>query len=505
MKKIILAIFSCFFLFNYGYAARPHISLLETSYLMKPTGRYGIGFKDYHWINHQICPDFNFNGKNQDDFSAENTKHCHEIMARVYYPIDEKPSLGSNYYEPEIRAVQDGLLKQYPNIPVDQVNQLSELQSYAVSQKEISQDKTFPMILFSPGFGLPAQVYENFITELVSHGYVVIGINSPFINLVELPNKHVVEPAYVDSNTIKQFVQLQRSDLLYVYQQVYTNQSIDSIFSKIDLSHVGAFGHSIGGLTISSVGHDAQNWLSAGLTFDIGMDSSGASRKSFNIPFMHQIASTRKDVESPAPIFELGDNNYLVGIAPSDNDRHYSTHTSFTDLSTIQSTPVFKTIKEYLNLRIANGFDLKFLSHKPTQSEIEQYQNITYVLYIENDVWRLALYENKQYVKNITIGWVPTLEECLNNLPHKKPEDLSENDINPVKEIMISLHKTLNQLLGEGDGWEITESINENLLQFFDTFLKNNENTNFQTCQPLKTNTYFKCGPGIVDLGAYQP
>lgn len=496
MKKIIYAIFLCGFLFNINYAASSFKRLPEDSYLMKPTGAYGIGFKDYHWINHQVCPDFNFNGKNQGDFSSENPAHCHEIMARIYYPTNEKPFLDSPYYEPEIKAVQEGLLQQYPNIPADQINQLSELKSYTSKQQDIIKDKTFPVILFNPGFGLPAQVYENFITELVSHGYIVVGINTPFINLVELPNKHVVEPAHVDIDTIDKFVQLQHSDLTFVYQQLFMNQANDTIFAKMDLSHIGGFGHSVGGLTISKAIHDDPSLLQAGLTFDIGMDYSGVSRKSFIIPFMHQIAATRKDVEHPAPIFELGVNGYLVGIAPNETDKHYSTHASFTDLSTIQETPVFITIKQYLKKRIDDGFDLAFLSHKPTPSEYEHYQNITYVLYIENDSWQLGLYENKQFIKNFSILWIAALDEALKNLPQKLPEDLSDEDKKPIQEIMVSFHRMLNQLLGEGDGREITSAINKNLLQFLNTFLKHEEDPNLKSCKPLVKNTYIKCGPG---------
>ncbi|RAP35987.1 hypothetical protein B1207_10460 [Legionella quinlivanii] len=264
----------------------------------------------------------------------------------------------------------------------------------------------------------------------------------------------------------------------------------------MDLSHIGGFGHSVGGLTISKAIHDDPSLLQAGLTFDIGMDYSGVSRKSFIIPFMHQIAATRKDVEHPVPIFELGENGDLVGIAPNGIDKHYSTHASFTDLSTIQETPVFITIKEYLKKRIDDGFDLAFLSHRPSPSEYEHYQNITYVLYIENDSWQLGLYESKQLIKNFSILWIAALDEALKNLPPKLPEDLSDEDKKPIQEIMVSFHRMLNQLLGEGDGREITRAINKNLLQFLNTFLKHEKDPDLKTCKPLVKNTYIKCGPG---------
>ena len=72
------------------------------NYLKKPTGQYGVGFEDFHWVNQNACPDVNFNGKNQDDFSQENTKHCHEIAARIYYPTMLPSEPSSPYYPPFI-------------------------------------------------------------------------------------------------------------------------------------------------------------------------------------------------------------------------------------------------------------------------------------------------------------------------------------------------------------------------------------------------------------------
>ena len=62
-------------------------AVASTQYLYQPTGKYGVGFADFHWINPNECPDFNFNGENQDDFSPYNINHCHEIMVRIYYGV----------------------------------------------------------------------------------------------------------------------------------------------------------------------------------------------------------------------------------------------------------------------------------------------------------------------------------------------------------------------------------------------------------------------------------
>ena len=44
------------------------------------------------------------------------------------------------------------------------------------------ENSKFPIIVFLPGSGLPAQSYSNIINEIVSHGYIVLGVNSFFVN-----------------------------------------------------------------------------------------------------------------------------------------------------------------------------------------------------------------------------------------------------------------------------------------------------------------------------------
>ena len=87
------------------------------NFLKRPTGPYRVGFEDFHWINQNVCPDFNFNGKNQDDFSPDNSKHCHEIVARIYYPTASKKQSYSSYYPPFVNATLQEIQASVPNIP----------------------------------------------------------------------------------------------------------------------------------------------------------------------------------------------------------------------------------------------------------------------------------------------------------------------------------------------------------------------------------------------------
>lgn len=376
------------------------------SYLAKPTGRYGVSFEDFHWINSNICPDPNFNGTNQKDFSADNKNFCHEIMARVYYPTALRVQLGDLYYQPLVEDAKDSLRKMLI-IPKDQIEQLSEVRSYSVEKAPIFAGKIFPVLFFSPGFGCQIEMYENFITELVSQGYIVVGVNSPFVSGdIALPNGHIVKFNEGESET--DLMHLPTADFAYVYEQIHIMHDANPIFSAMDLHHVGAFGHSIGGNVVGNAAHAHANWFQAAATLDIGIDQSGASLKKYSIPFMHEISAIRISEAKIHTEFELGNENYLIGVTPDEANHDYSYHMNFTDESTEQYLPAYQTLFAFF-------------------------------------------------------------EKWGKKLP-----------------------------IGKGNGWEITNTINTNLVQFFNTFLKDEKNPAFKDCKALSKASYMKCGPRIV-------
>lgn len=322
----------------------------KNNYLSKPTGQYGVGFEDFHWINQNICPDPFFNGKNKNDFSPGNSNYCHEVVVRIYYPTTDHHKPFAFYYRPFIEQREQDILSQLPNIPKNQIAQLRDIKSFSIEKAEIFKGKNFPVLLFSPGGGYPAELYENFITNLVSNGYIVLGINTPFVNFVELPNGHLVKLGNTngDADVEKISVPLQSNDLIYVYHKIYSLHHSDALFFSMDLKNIGLFGHSMGARVLADVSHTHPSWFQAAVTLDIGFDSTNASRKKFNIPFMHAICASRKS-EPPSPIrFELGKNGYLVVFSPNEQNHDYSQHINFSDLSTLQYLSAFQAFNNHL-------------------------------------------------------------------------------------------------------------------------------------------------------------
>lgn len=485
---------TCVLLFWVVMSTASNIGNMQ-NYLYKPTGQYGVGFKDFHWINQRVCPDFNFNGKNSQDFSSTNITHCHEMMVRIYYPSAIQQQSRSLYYRPFIELQQQAISKTVPGISKEQLEELVQIKSFSVKNAENIKDKKFPILFFSPGFGCPSQLYENFITHLVSQGYIVVSINTPFINLTELPNGRVVNPARPEnSNEIEQkFVPLQAEDLSYAYHKIYALHDSDPLFASMDLNHIGAFGHSIGARVVADVTHLHPKWFQAAATLDIGVDTTGASLKEFSIPFMHVVSANR--MRESVMHFELGTHGYLVGISPDEKNYNYSHHMNFSDLSTLQYVPALEKLQDYTRQHALDGVGIKLLSHDPTQQDLNKFDKTTFTLIKQGEQWGLYVYLNKTRTTEFKINLISGLDAALAHLPGKPIEQLSVSEIYPVKRLIMNYYQSLMQITGTGNGWEITSSINTYLSQFFNKFLKGEKNQAFEHCKVLSNNTYIKCGP----------
>ena len=85
----------------------------------------------------------------------------------------------------------------------------------------------FPLLLFSPGFGGQPSQYLSQLEDLVSHGYVVAGL------------EHSVDAL----DSFESRAALWAQDILAAKQEVLSS----SMKEIIDGHKIGAFGHSLGG------------------------------------------------------------------------------------------------------------------------------------------------------------------------------------------------------------------------------------------------------------------
>lgn len=322
-------------------------------YLARPTGSYNVGFQDFHFQDNSRCPDVFYQpGVNNRDYSPDNTNYCREIMVRVYYPTNQTQNLGSPMYPPLVQRFVY-LLSQAPNMTESNIAQLYTLQSYSTNLAPIVNNQ-FPTVIFAHGGGSSVQEYENQIVNLASHGYIVVGVNSLFVgSYISIPDGQIVlmnesaAPALIESQ--------QTADLEFVYNNL-TN--LGSLSSSIDLNLVGAAGHSYGGGSVESIIADMPGKFKAAVTEDPYYGDNFTRGQSvlingYPLPLFKMLSGTI----GYAPVnlgysitYLLNQNNYIMGMAPSNQALwkgtypFYTVHSEFSDENTLKNMPGFQVL-----------------------------------------------------------------------------------------------------------------------------------------------------------------
>jgi len=319
----------------------------QTTFLVKPTGKYAVSMKKYRWINTDVCPDFLYN-KTNEWFFEDNPNHCHVLDAYVYYPTNYK---GSDYliydsFKPLVlkKNISDQVIKpENIEFAKAEASLISKRLSYVFANKPIVKSQKFPLIIFQPGFGVNSNYYQNYIDNLVSNGYVVIAIDSAFNVLMPSNNGETYLDSSNRTNESGEFSILQpnsnfalmNSDFNFVLNNI---QKInDPLFKQIDFTRIGGLGHSFGALSLYEQSKDTKTQLKAIATLDVGGDKSYLNYNT-TLPFLYLRAANASQIESnefgASSKFILNHNNYLVLITNNEKNSIYSTHMSFTDYAT---------------------------------------------------------------------------------------------------------------------------------------------------------------------------
>ncbi|MCW6004803.1 hypothetical protein K1W54_09415 [Micromonospora sp. CPCC 205371] len=234
--------------------------------LRPPSGRFDVGMKALHLVDHARL----------DPFAT--TPQPREMMAQAWYParsVHGAPR--ARYLTPAAAAVfeADG------GFPAGLIAHM-RLDAYRDAPPR-QWPRGFPVVVFSPGLGLTGSSATTVVTDLASHGYVVITLDHPYDTLVvEFPDGRLVHssiPADAGPALKAQYIATRAADARFVVSQL-----ADRLGSVVDLGRVAMFGHSIGGATTAQVLGDDHRFL-AGIDLDGSIYEPAASNQ-LHRPFM---------------------------------------------------------------------------------------------------------------------------------------------------------------------------------------------------------------------------
>ncbi|MEI8295993.1 MAG: hypothetical protein WCG04_05675, partial [Alphaproteobacteria bacterium] len=281
----------------------------------QPSGPYTVGYK---YIE--------FTDESRDDiYKPEGGKR--KIKVIVYYPSNDPIKLEPYQKEDKSPA---------PNGAEKVVAELNALKVYR-SANAAPTGETFPTIFFEPGAGSTPNTYISIIQELVSHGYIVVGLSHAY-KITEIDEKveealDVHDFANLDPNHLATFIQADeeqnqvtnfcKDDTLFVLDHIRD----ECAYLGLDFNKLGIMGHSLGGTIMLRV---IQSYpaLKAGVCLDAPRFKHILTP---NIPFLHLFAEQRhaKLWDKPDDYKLLMKNHFRVLLKNSG-------HNSFSNTAILQ-------------------------------------------------------------------------------------------------------------------------------------------------------------------------
>lgn len=168
-----------------------------------------------------------------------------ELSVKVWYPV--APTVGgarATYLEPAIAPS----VKARVSVPLA----APDVQTNAKSENS-PPDGVYPVIIFSPGYGMVVETYSTLMEDLASHGIVVVAIDHPYISgTASLASGELAQalsgPAPGESMTdfLDGAVGTMVADQRYVLDWMH-GAGTGILRGHLDLARVGTVGHSIGG------------------------------------------------------------------------------------------------------------------------------------------------------------------------------------------------------------------------------------------------------------------
>jgi predicted dienelactone hydrolase len=207
--------------------------------LPTPTGSYRVGRASFHGVDKSRVEPF-----------TEDPSDHREVLFQIWYPAD--PAGGT--VAPYVDSLPDDEVFRYAFVGIDR---LMKTRSHAFTGVKVFGGRNrYPVIIFSHGLGRVSAHYSTFLENLASHAYIVVGVDSPFFSsALKMPDGRIIQNKshrYQRRGAREEEAVTQAQDLVFVLNELERIDKTDphiGFAGRLDLRHVGVFGHSRGGFT----------------------------------------------------------------------------------------------------------------------------------------------------------------------------------------------------------------------------------------------------------------
>jgi predicted dienelactone hydrolase len=248
LRKFLLAVVPLCLLINSAAQTVPsssvpirHNASAEEIVLPTPTGPYRVGRASFHRID----------SSRPETFTTDPTDH-RQVLFHIWYPAEATGGTVASYIDP--LPDDEVVRRSYSFVGIE--NAMKTRSHAFVGVKVSPAEKRYPVIVFSHGLGRVSAHYTTFLENLASHGYIVVGVDSPFFSsALKMPDGRIIKNESQRNQrqgAREEEAVIQAQDLIFVLNELGRLNKKDTdigLAGRFDLSHVGVFGHSRGGFT----------------------------------------------------------------------------------------------------------------------------------------------------------------------------------------------------------------------------------------------------------------
>ena len=179
------------------------------------------------------------------------------LQAQAWYPIAKAGARRAPYIAPPT-LIDSMIARSYLDLPRPVLDSLRTVRTVATLDAPAAKAPAagWPLLLFSPGFGIARQQYTALMQQLASEGYVVIALEHPFGGFAFDAQGRVMQPGG-DSLRKRLTADHMDASLDSAFDwtvQAWANEAVAALPAlikatklPIDRTRIGYFGHSIGG------------------------------------------------------------------------------------------------------------------------------------------------------------------------------------------------------------------------------------------------------------------
>lgn len=220
--------------------------------LPTPTGKYAVGRTTFEWRDTSRI----------DSLAMDSATH-RELILWVWYPAEKNGASQMAEYVP--KAWRQAIKKRQGPFSGFLNGKLSKIKTHSLEGVKLAASTTrYPVIIFKSGIGALTTEYTTIAEDLASHGYVVVGSDSPYsTSVVVFKDGRVItdnikgNPANIASaldrdRRLNRLVTIWSDDNEFILDRLeqLNNEGASNLFyHHLDLNSVGTFGHAFGGAT----------------------------------------------------------------------------------------------------------------------------------------------------------------------------------------------------------------------------------------------------------------